>query len=190
MLQIIEFFYEKDVFLHLFNLSVTASFLALAVICLRLLLKKAPKWSICLLWSLVGLRLIFPFSIESIFSLIPSAETVSPDIVYEAEPAIDSGITMVDNIVNPILVENFAPHLGYSANPMQILLAVLTGFWLFGVIAMALYMFGGYIFLRFRLRTAVKMTENIYQSEKVSSPFILGMFRPRIYLPLDRKSVV
>ncbi len=195
MLRFLEFFYENDVFLHLFNLSVSASFLVLAVLVLRFLLKKAPRWSVCLLWGLVGLRLAFPFSIESIFSLIPSAETVSPDIIYQPEPSIDSGIAAVDNIVNPILIENFAPDLGYSANPMQILLAVLTAIWLLGIIVMLVYMFGGYIYLRFRLRTAVKMDGNVYQSEKVPSPFILGMMRPRIYLPFsmnetDMRSVI
>ena len=185
MLGFFDFLLEKDIFLKLFNLSVSASFLVLAVIVLRFLLKKAPRWSICLLWGLVGLRLVFPFSIESVFSLIPSAETVSPNIVYEAEPTIDSGIEMVDNIVNPILIQTFAPSLetATSVNPMQVFFAAMTVIWFLGLVAMVVYMLGGYIFLRFRLRTAVKMTDNIFQSEKVSSPFIFGMFRPRIYLP-------
>ncbi|MBQ8497622.1 MAG: hypothetical protein IJ489_09240 [Clostridia bacterium] len=181
------FLIENDVFLHLFNLSVTASFLALAVICLRLLLKKAPKWISCLLWGLVGLRLIFPFSIESIFSLIPSAQTVSPDIVYEAEPTISSGITAVDAVVNPIIIQTFAPStdMGNSVNPMQVVVSIATLIWFLGVIAMVSYMLIGYIRLRFRLRTAVKMCDNIFQSERVSSPFIFGTVRPRIYLPFS-----
>ena len=142
MLGFFDFLLEKDIFLKLFNLSVSASFLVLAVLFLRLLLKKAPKWSICLLWGLVGLRLVFPFSIESVFSLIPSAETVSPDIVYEAEPTIDSGIEMVDHIVNPILIQTFAPsqETVTSINPMQVFLAIATVVWLIGMLAMIAYM--------------------------------------------------
>ena len=173
----------NGVFSRFLNLSISASFLVLAVLVFRFLLKKAPKWSICLLWGLVGLRLVFPFSIESVFSLIPSAETVPPDIVYMAEPTINSGITAVDNVANPVLLNNFAPVGWGTPNPLYVALEIVTGIWLLGIAAMLVYMFGGYIFLRFRLRTAVKMKKNIYQSESVSSPFILGMFRPRIYLP-------
>lgn len=185
MLGFFDFLLEKEIFLKLFNLSVSASFLVLAVLVLRLLLKKAPKWSICLLWGLVGLRLVFPFSIESVFSLIPSAETVSPDIVYEAEPTIDSGIEMVDHIVNPILIQTFAPsqETVTSINPMQVFLAIATVVWLIGMLAMIAYMLVGYIRLRLRLRTAVKWEDNVYQSESVSSPFIFGTVCPRIYLP-------
>ena len=185
MLGFFDFLLEKDIFLKLFNLSVSASFLVLAVLVLRLLLKKAPKWSICLLWCLVGVRLVFPFSIESVFSLIPSAETVSPDIVYEAEPTIDSGIEMVDHIVNPILIQTFAPsqETVTSVNPMQVFFAIATVIWLIGMLAMIAYMLVGYIRLRLRLRTAVKWEDNVYQSESVSSPFIFGTVCPRIYLP-------
>ena len=185
MLGFFDFLLEKDIFLKLFNLSVSASFLVLAVLVLRLLLKKAPKWSICLLWGLVGLRLVFPFSIESVFSLIPSAETVSPDIVYEAEPTIDSGIEMVDHIVNPILIQTFAPsqEMVTSVNPMQVFFAIATVIWLIGMLAMIAYMLVGYIRLRLRLRTAIKWEDNVYQSESVSSPFIFGTVCPRIYLP-------
>ncbi len=187
MLGFFDFLLEKDLFLHLFNLSVSASFLVLAVLFLRFLLKKAPKWSVCLLWGLVGIRLVFPFSIESILSLIPSAEVVSPDIVYVAEPTINSGITAVDNIINPILAENFSPirDTVTSVNPMQIVFAIATVVWFLGVVAMILYMLIGYIRLRLRLRTAVKLEDDIYQSENVSSPFIFGTVRPRIYLPFS-----
>ena len=185
MLRFLDFLIEKNVFLHLFNISVSASFLVLAVLVLRFLLKKAPRWSVCLLWGLVGLRLVFPFSIESVFSLIPSAETVSPDIVYQAEPKIHSGIQAMDNIINPVLIQNFAPARDTvtSVNPLQVVFAVATILWLLGVMAILLYILIGYICLRLRLRTSVKMTERIYQSERVHSPFIFGMLKPRIYLP-------
>ena len=183
----LSYFIENDVFLHLLNLSISASFLVLAVLVLRLLLKKAPKWISCLLWGLAGLRLVFPFSIESIFSLIPSAETVSPDILYEAEPTINSGIPAVDALVNPILTENFAHsyQIGVSVNPLQIVFAIATLVWFCGLIAMVLYMLVGYIRLRLRLRTAVKIEDNIYLSENMFSPFIFGTLRPRIYLPFS-----
>ena len=105
-----------DLFINLLNMSITASWLALAVFALRLLLKKAPKAISVLLWGLVGIRLICPFSFESVLSLIPSTETVPESIVYSQSPAIESGIPAVNSAVNPIISDTFAPTLSDSVN--------------------------------------------------------------------------
>ena len=173
----------EQLFFRLLNISINAGWLVLAVLMLRVLLKKAPRWLHVALWGLVGIRLALPFSIESIFSLIPSAETVPPTIVYEREPAIDSGFSSVDQIVNPIVADRFTPDFTTSANPLQAWGAILSCVWLIGLFLMVAYMLIGYLRLRFRLRTATKREGRVYESEFVSSPFILGIFRPRIYLP-------
>ena len=173
----------EQLFFRLLNISINAGWLVLAVLMLRVLLKKAPRWLHVALWGLVGIRLALPFSIESIFSLIPSAETVPPTIVYEREPAIDSGFSSVDQIVNPIVADRFTPDFTTSANPLQVWGAILSCVWLIGLFLMVAYMLIGYLRLRFRLRTATKREGRVYESEFVSSPFILGIFRPRIYLP-------
>ena len=107
----------SDIFIKIFNLSVTAGWLVLAVLLLRPLMKKAPKWINCLLWGIVGLRLVFPFSLESIFSLIPSAEPLPPDIMMSPAPAINSGVGVLNDAVNPIISTSLAPAVGASVNP-------------------------------------------------------------------------
>ena len=109
----------QEIFLKLFNMSITAGWLILAVMVLRILLKRAPKWIVCLLWGLVAVRLACPVSLESVFSLIPSGETVRQEVLFSERPVIDSGIRLVDNVVNPMLRESFTPQPGDSVNPLQ-----------------------------------------------------------------------
>jgi beta-lactamase regulating signal transducer with metallopeptidase domain len=175
----------ETVFLHLLNNGINAGWLVLAVLLLRFFLKKAPKWINVALWGLVALRLVLPFSIESVFSLIPSAQTIPPTIIYDKAPEIESGIPAVNEVLNPIITETFAPDPTTSANPLQIWGFVASAIWLVGLILMVGYMLFGYFRLRLRLRTATKYRENVYESEQVSSPFILGIFRPRIFLPYN-----
>lgn len=172
-----------EIFLYLVNMSITASWLIVAVIILRLLLKKAPKWVHCLLWCLVGIRLLIPFSIESVFSLIPSAKTVPREILYETSPVIDSGMESVNQAVNPLLQGSFAPNPGDSVNPLQIVTFLASCIWVLGMVILLLYTGITYIRLKRYVREAVRLEGNIYQSERVSSPFVLGVVRPRIYLP-------
>lgn len=173
----------SKLFLELLNRSIAAGWLILAVLLLRLLLKKAPKWISCLLWGLAAVRLVCPFSLESIFSMIPRRETVRPEIVFSPSPSIESGVTAVDHLVNPVLQHSFSPAVGDSVNPLQIVLAAAAVIWLLGLLGMILYALTGYIRLRLKVRTAVRLTEPDYVSEFVDSPFILGIFKPRIYLP-------
>lgn len=173
----------SEIFLEILNRSIASSWIILAVLVLRLLLKKAPKWIAVLLWAVVAVRLICPFSIESIMSLIPSAETVSPDIMYQEAPHITSGIPVINATVNPYIGEHFAPTAYYSANPLQILIPSVAWGWLLGVIGMLGYALVSWWLLKRKLKTAVLLRDNIYQSENVPSPFVLGVIRPKIYLP-------
>lgn len=172
-------------FLKIVNMSISASWLVLAVVLLRLVLKKAPKWISVILWGFVAIRLICPFSIESVLSLIPSAETVSPDIMMDWTPEISTGIGSVDTVINPIITQTFAPNPATSANPLQILIPVAGIAWLAGIAAMLLYTAVSYFLLRRRVATAVLLRNNIYQSENVDSPFVLGIIKPKIYLPFQ-----
>ena len=172
-----------DVFLGFLNRSLSAAILILAVVLVRLVFKKAPKWLLCALWALAAVRLLCPVSIESVLSLIPSAEPVQPEIVYSAAPAITSGIPAVDAIVNPPLAAAFTPSPAQSANPLQILTELAAWVWLGGCAVLVLYAAISALRLRLRVRTAVRLAGNVYLSEFVRSPFILGVIFPRIYLP-------
>ena len=170
-------------FLDIVNLSITAGWLILAVLLMRLVFRKAPRWIFCVLWGLVALRLICPFSLESALSLIPSAQTLPQDILYTASPEIHSGIGSVDRLVNPILSGVLAPVPGDSVNPTQVWSFVLSRLWAAGAAAVLLYGVVSYLILRRRMATATLLQDHIKQSERVDSPFVLGFFRPTIYLP-------
>ena len=172
------------IFLKLLNLSISASWLVLVVLALRLVLKRAPKWVNVLLWGMVALRLMLPFSIESALSLIPSAETVSPEVVqFDPAPTITSGVTIIDNAVNPSLSESFAAAPLASVNPLYVWTYLAGWVWLIGLAAMLLYALVSYLRLRRRVSVSIRLRENIYVCDEVPSPFILGIVRPRIYLP-------
>ena len=172
------------IFLKLLNMSISAGWLILAVIVIRLLLKKAPKWISCLLWAIVAVRLLCPFSIESTLSLIPSAEILSPAVVqYAQEPEIDTGVTFINSAVNPMMGESFAPAPGDSVNPLQIWMYVAGILWAVGLSIMLVYAFLGYCRIRRTVQEAIPLQDNIWLCDAVASPFILGIVRPRIYLP-------
>ena len=172
-----------EIFLKIINMSISASWLVLAVLILRLVLRKAPKWANVLLWEIVAVRLLCPFSIESTLSLIPSAETISPEIMMDATPSVQTGIPAINSAVNPVIGQSLAPAPGASANPLQIWIPVLAAIWAIGVAALFAYTAISYWRLRREVFTAVILRENIYQSENVSSPFVIGIIKPRIYLP-------
>ena len=174
----------SGIFLKLLNLSISASWLVLVVLALRLVLKRAPKWVNVLLWGMVALRLMLPFSIESALSLIPSAETVSPEVVrFDPAPTITSGVELIDNAVNPSLSEHFAAVPTASVNPLYVWTEIAGWVWLIGLGAMLLYALVSYLRLRRRVSASIPLRENIYVCDEVPSPFILGIVHPRIYLP-------
>lgn len=173
----------SDLFLNILNMSIAASWLILAVVLLRFLLKKAPKWIAVLLWGIVALRLVVPFSFESALSLIPSAETFNAHNIQYETPAISSGIPAVNNAVNPVLGETFAPNSVGSINPLYIWTLVVSAIWLVGIAAMLLYAVISYVRVRQSVAERVPYEGNIFLCDYVKSPFILGLVRPKIYLP-------
>ena len=174
----------SGIFLKLLNLSISASWLVLVVLALRLVLKRAPKWVNVLLWGMVALRLMLPFSIESALSLIPSAETLSPEVVrFNPAPTITSGVEFIDNAVNPSLSESFAAAPLASVNPLYVWTYLAGWVWLIGLGVMLLYALVSYLRLRRRVSVSLCVQENIYLCDAISSAFILGVVKPRIYLP-------
>ncbi len=173
----------SEIFLKVVNMSISASYLVLAVLVLRLLFQKAPKWITVLLWGIVAVRLICPFTVESVMSLIPSAETISPQVLTTT-PEIKTGISFLNQAINPVIQEttvNLAPEK--SMNILHLLVLVFSKVWIVGVFAMLLYTAISYLRVKGKIGTAVLLRDNIYQSENVVSPFVLGVVRPRIYLP-------
>ena len=173
----------SDLFLNIVNMSISASWLVLTVLLLRFVLKKAPKWVNVLLWGIVAVRLAFPFSIKSALSLIPSAETINPGIMMDTVPSVQTGVPAINNVINPVIGSSLAPAPGSSANPLQIWIPILSIVWAIGVAALLLYTAVSYWRLQRKVSEAVILRDNIYQSENVASPFVLGIMKPKIYLP-------
>ncbi len=173
----------EAVFLKVLNMSIAACWLILAVLLLRLLLHKSPKTLTCLLWALVGVRLACPFSFESMLSLIPSRETVPAAIITDTVPAIDSGISAVDRVVNTVISPSFYPQPESGATPLQVFTFVASVVWLVGIAGMLVYAAVSYLRLRRQVREAAFLRENIWECDCIATPFILGVLRPRILLP-------
>lgn len=173
----------EKVFISLLNTSITAGYLVIAVMLLRPLLRKAPKYIRCILWSLVGLRLVLPFSFESKLSVVPSAQPVPPEIVTSPTPVINSGFSALNAAVNPVISESMAPTPEASVNPMQIAMGIAWNIWLVGMIVLVIYSIVSFILLKRKLREAVRTDGNVFLCDRVSSPFLLGLFVPKIYLP-------
>lgn len=181
-----------EIFLKLLNMSITASWLILVVVCIRCLFRKIPKWTMCLLWGVVAIRLIFPFSVESIFSLQPSAEPIKTSTMIEGEivpyvPSIDSSLGLVENMVNPLLAETFAYQETNSVAPLQIVTAIAGNLWLFGMIVLFIFAAISVVRLQLSVREAVCYKGKIYICDDVKTPFILGVIKPSIYLPSSLK---
>ena len=173
----------SEIFLTVFNMSISAGWIVLAVLLLRLLLRRAPKWIAVLLWGVVAIRLVCPIAIESVVSLIPSAETISPQVLIE-NPQIHTGFPALNYAINPIIQEStvtVAPEK--SINVLQLLVQVFSKVWAVGMVAMLLYAIISYILVKRKIGTAVILRENIYQCEGIGTPFVLGIVKPKIYLP-------
>lgn len=173
-----------DVFLKLVNLSISASWLILAVLVLRVVLKKAPKWVMPLLWGVVALRLVCLFSIESALSLIPSAETIPSEIVTETrEPVLYEQATL-DIATNPTLPSAAEVPVGVSRQQAQVDFNIYSVLWLAGMAALLVHALVSAGKLKRKLATAILLRDNIYESEFVDSPFVFGVVKPNIYLPM------
>lgn len=174
-----------DVFLNILNASFAATWVVLALVLARLLLKRAPRWMVCGLWALVALRLLWPVGIEAPFSLIPSSQIIPPESLFDAAPQINSGISSIDSVINPIYTESLRPTPGASVNPLQVWLAVFANLWLFGVAAMAFWAMISCRRVKRQVRESIPLGGNVFLCDSIPSPFIFGLFRPKIYLPGD-----
>lgn len=173
-----------SIFMELVNMTFTASWLILAIILFRLIFRKCPKWINCLLWLLVGIRLVCPVSFESEMSLVPQKDVITDEnFYYSFAPTIDSGINIIDNAVNPVISDVLSTEPVSSVNNSQIFGFLMGVVWFIGLCSMLLYALISYIRLKKQVRTAIPFKDNILICDEVSSPFILGFIRPKIYMP-------
>ena len=175
----------NELFLKIINMSISASWLVMAVLILRLVLKKAPKWVNVLLWGIVAVRLICPFSFESALSLIPSAETFPEKAISGPSFDVQTGITPVDNRINDYLGDRYFEGVTVPANNGNHMMNILSMVWMIGILLLIAYTVISYWRLHREIDTAVRYKDNLFQSENVSSPFVLGLIKPRIYLPFN-----
>lgn len=191
----------EHIFITFFNMTLTGSYIILAIILIRLLLQKTPKIFSYALWSIAGLRLICPFSFSSVLSIfnlfsVPVQSTSSgnatvnnyipDDIGMMRIPEISTGIKAADAVINPVLP---VPEISDSVNPMQIITAVASVLWAAGIIVMAVYGIVSLIKVRKRVEFATKLDGNVFECGKIRSPFVFGVFKPKIYVPrgMDEK---
>lgn len=171
----------EKIFLSVLNMSLTGAFVIAAIMLARLPLKKAPKAISYALWAVAGFRLMFPFTLEGAFSLLPFNSTLIPqDIATQAVPRIDSGIAALDNAVSAALPTAAS---AVSANPLQLWLAAGSCIWIFGIAMMLIYSLVSIVMLKRRIRGAVNVEDNIYEAAGLKTPFVMGLFRPKIYIP-------
>lgn len=173
-----------NIFIDLFNMSITASYFVLAIVLFRLIFKKAPKWINCILWALVGLRLVIPFSIESDFSFLPSTHTVSTNKASSGLPfSMESGIFAIDANVNNYLRSHYYEGVTVPENTFVDMVSVLAIIWLIGVALMLVYSAISFIRLKRQVSVSLLYRDNIYYCDTIETPFILGIVRPKIYIP-------
>lgn len=175
------------VFLEILNMSLTATVLAAAIILCRFILKKAPKRLIVALWALVGIRLVCPFSIESVTSLIPKADVFDKNTLYYYTDKIEIGIPAVDTAINPLL-SSVAPTSENSVNPMQVITFILSVIWVVGMVLMLLYSLISCYRIHKKTREAVPLKDNIFICDRIDTPFIFGIIKPRIFIPSQLNS--
>ena len=173
--------FVNDFYYRSLNVSISATFLILAIVLLRFVLKKAPKSLIAALWGLVAIRLILPFSLESTLSLVPSGETIPQEAIFSQETQHDK--FTIDIITNPNYPETVTQEFDAPVSSVGIDLIQLEFLWLIGIAAMLLYALISYIIIRRKVRTSVRLRDNIYLCDNIPTPFILVVIRPKIYLP-------
>ena len=175
----------SDLFLWIFNTSLSAGLVILAVMLCRLLLLRAPRGAVAALWSLVALRVLLPIKIEAPTSLIPSAEVLPPEALTSPTPELSTGISILNNAVNPSFTDSFAPSPGASVNPLQVAVGVAANLWLLGVMVFLGVALFRAIRLGRRLCVSLPVEKGVRMADGITSPFVWGVFRPVIYLPSD-----
>lgn len=177
----------SSMFLKVASMSLTASYVALAVIIARFFLKKAPKIFSYVLWAVVLFRLLCPFTLESSLSLIPSnAGTIPENIVYTENPSIDTDVIATDNSFNTVVSNSILPaNPAYSLSPMGVIVEISTLIWIAGVMILLIYGLVSYIKLKNKLSVATLVNDNIYETDQIHTPFVMGMIKPKIYIPVN-----
>ena len=171
------------VFIVILNMSITCSFVIAFICFARLFLKRAPKIISYFLWAAAGFRLVFPFSIESVFNLIPfHAQVIPADIAMQSAPRINSGIPAINSIVSDALPAS-APYA--STNPLQVWITVGACAWIIGAVLIVTYGIISFIVLKHKMQSSVCAEANIYETKNIKTPFVLGLFSPKIYMPFD-----
>ena len=170
-------------FLKIVNTGISAGWVVLAVLAVRLVLRKAPKWTHVLLWGIVALRLIFPFSLESALSLIPSAQTLPDQLLAGPSFEVHSGVPPVDQRVNEYLGDRYFEGVSVPTGSGRDTMTLFAVLWIVGTLLLLAYMAVSYLRLWLRLSEAVPVEENVFRSRKIEVPFVFGFLKPGIYLP-------
>ena len=183
-----------SLFTSILNISLSASYVAIAVLLVRLAIRKAPKWTNCFLWGIVGLKLICPFSIESSFSLLPSSRVIQTEKLSEQGSELLKPM-IIDVVNNPVYKQAVSVELSSSVSKEIDFITIMSLIWFAGVIAMIAYAVISDIALRRKLSDAVIFDKVIKLTDKVGTPFLLGVFKQTIFIPFslaeeDRKYVV
>ena len=180
-----------DLFLRIVELSWQAGVLALAVMLARLALRRAPKWAVCLLWALVAVRLVLPFSLQSPVSLQAAQSPVTAALCELPQTQAEAQKT--DEVLSGGATEPLTPRppvvLTETVRPVPaakpaMTLSLLAAVWLAGVAVMLTYLLASYLRIYHQVRTAVRLEDNVYRCDRWGTPFVLGVFRPRIYVPV------
>ena len=173
----------ESLFLDFVNRGISALWLIAAVVLLRAVLYKAPKKTHVIMWGIVGLRLVIPFSLESKISVIPSANTFPSEFLTSSTPKIESGIPIINTTVNPIIQDSLATSIENSVNPAQVLTAIASYIWLIGIAVLICYtVISGAVLYR-KVRFSLPLENNVRLCDEINAPFLLGIIRPRIYIP-------
>ncbi len=171
------------VFLKMVNMSISAGWMILAVLIARLFLRKSPRWVLCLLWGAVAIRLTVPFFFESAVCLIPSVETVPLNIAFQQRPALNTGISVVNELINPFVAEVFTPASHKQISRLQFAIHAAAAIWIIGIVIMLTYALFSYLKLKRTVSACITAGKNIMICDEISTPFLLGVFSPVIYVP-------
>ncbi len=181
----------NGIFIEILNFSFTASIIALAVMLVRFFLKKMPKLYSYGLWAVVFVRLICPLTFETPVSFSPVEQKLIPQsIVFSETSSIQNEAAVIENAVKnttkPELSVNIPVNVNVPVNisPIQIMLTFGVYIWILGIFVLLICSAAGYFRLRNRVKTAIRLENNVFETDRIQTPFVLGFIRPKIYLPI------
>lgn len=174
-----------SLFITILNNAIVASWLIAAIILLRLVFKKVPKWVHCMLWILVAVKLLLPINIETPFGFLPKTKPIPEKITVAEVPTVDTGISGIDESINFTLAKNMSrDNIEYvTVTPMGVYMYIASLIWLTGIIIMLAYFIISFLVIRHKVSASIRTASNTYECDEIVSPFILGLISPKIYLP-------